>query len=124
MNEEFARKDIVHETYSTEKNAPGGNVQVHQVVYDPGLQVSLDMVDDNLTSNVNQLDIRQVFLGNRLVSLSVMDNASLKVLHGLLWIHVFVIGRRQLDRHDVVKNQGLILAHRLGGENVGLYARV
>lgn len=91
-------------------------MQVHQVVYDPGLQVSLDTVDDDLASNVDQLDIRQVFLGNCLVSLSVMDNAGFEVLHGLLRIHVFVIGRRQLDGHDVVKNQGLILADRLERE--------
>lgn len=73
----------------------------------------MDVVDDDLTAHVDQFDIRQVFLRDRLVRLSVVENTRFKVLDRLLWIHVLVIGGFQLDRHDVVKDQRLIFADRL-----------
>ena len=77
-------------------------MQVHQVVDNSRLKISLDVVDDDLAAHVDQLDICQIVLRDRLIGLSVVDDSRLEVFDRLFWIHVLVIGGFQLDGHDVV----------------------
>lgn len=88
-------------------------MQVHQVIDNSRLKISLDVVDDDLAAHVDQFDICQVFLRDRLIGLSVVDDSRLEVLDRLFRIHVLVIRGFQLDRHDVMQDQCLIFADRL-----------
>jgi hypothetical protein len=78
-------------SYPTEKDAPGSNMQVHEVVNNSGLEISLNVVDDDLTAHVDQFDVGQILLRNGLVHLLVVHNPRFEVLDGLLWIHVLVV---------------------------------
>jgi hypothetical protein len=63
-------------------------VQVHEVVYNPALQIVLYLIDDDLLPHINQLDIGQIalILVNGLVHFLVVAYPVPEVCRSLLWI--------------------------------------
>ena len=75
---------ILSLTVSCNVDVPGCNVDVHQVVDDPALNVSLVFVDQNFLSGVEDLDEAVIlfrYFVDRLVLELVMLDALAKVLH-------------------------------------------
>jgi len=66
-----------------EKDAPGFEVQVHQVEGNAALEVTIDSVQNDLAPNIDYLQIREVRLRNRLVHSLVFFYAAKEVGFGL-----------------------------------------
>lgn len=81
-------------------------MQVHEEKNYSALAVVLDAVYDTLCTDVDQLDIRQVFfcafLGNSLVNFFIVPNSLFKVCHRRLRVRVDVIRTAELYLANVV----------------------
>jgi len=76
---------------SGEEDAAGFEMQVHQVEGNATLEVTIDAVQNNLTPDIDYLEIREVGLGNRLVNSLVFSYAAKEVEFGLFWKSVRVV---------------------------------
>ena len=78
-------------------------MKVHQVVDNSALQVILNLVDDDLLSNIDQLHVCQVLfiLIDRLVNLLIIPYPVPKVQCSRFWILACIVGRCGLDLHDI-----------------------
>ena len=91
---------------SGEVDSSGGDVDVHQPVDYPGLEVTLVSVHYQLLPSVDYLhegEVTLVLLQHRLVDILVVTNPLKKVIQSLLSVHVLVI--RSMNFH--IKNIGL-----------------
>ena len=96
-------------------------MKVHQVVHHSAFEVVLDPVDDDPSSDVDDLDVGEVRLVlrvERLIHLFVVPDAIAKVLGRFLRVLPLVVWRRGLDLEDVGHDEGLIIA--LGLDEQGL----
>ena len=89
-------------------------MQIHQIKRDPTLQVPADMVHDDPVADVDDLEVRDARLSDRLVHGLVRADASQEVRLRLLRRHVLVVwvARGHLQR-DVRRNDRRIVAERL-----------
>ena len=80
---------------STKVDVPVCDIQVHQEVNDPGLQVSIDQVHLDLFADIDQLDKGYAFLdGECFIDLFIVLDTFDKVTDGFLGICASVIRRR------------------------------
>jgi hypothetical protein len=97
-------------------------VQVHQVIYNAGLEVVVDLVDDDLSTNIHNLDICEVLLVALriygLIDLLVVADAIPKVEGRSLGIGALVVGRGGLDLEDVGHDERLVVAAGLDIQRV------
>lgn len=95
-------------------------MEIHEIVDDPALQVVMDLIDDDLTPDVDQLDVRQVLLVliDGLIDLFVHANAVPKVVGRNLRVLAHVIRTCGLDLTDIGHDERLIIA--LGLDEDGL----
>lgn len=102
-------------TYSRKPNAARLDVKIHQVVDHTALEIVLDAVDDNIGSDVGELDIGQIlfFVVNRLIDLLVLGNAVQEVFGGHLGILALVVWAGGFDVDDVSHDERLIVADGL-----------
>lgn len=68
-------------------------MQVHEIVYDAALEVVFDLVDDDLFSHVDELDICEVFLVfvNCFIDLFVVSNSIAEVFGGFFRVLTLVV---------------------------------
>ena len=90
-------------------------MEVHQIIDDSTLKVVLDLIDNNLTPYVNQLDVCKVLLivPNCLVNVLVCLDSTEKIFACNLRILSFVVWGRSLDLHDIRPDYILIVTFRL-----------
>ena len=91
---------------SSEIDCSRSNVDVHQPVDNPGLQVPLVPVHDELLPGVDDLhegEVTLVLLLHRLIDVLVVVNSLEEVIQSLFTIHVLVI--RAMDFY--IQNIGL-----------------
>ena len=91
---------------SSEIDCPRSYVDVHQPVDDPGLQVPLVPVHDELLPGVDNLHVGEVtlmLLLHGLINILVVVNSLEEVIKSLFTIHVLVI--RSMNFH--IQNIGL-----------------
>lgn len=97
-------------------------MQVHEVIYNAGLEVVVDLVDDDLGANIHNLDIRQVLLVairiDGLIDLLVVADAIPKVERRSLGIGALVVGRGGLDLEDIGHDERLVVAAGLDKQRV------
>lgn len=97
-------------------------MQVHQVIYNAGLEVVVDLVDDDLSANIHNLDICEVLLVairiDGLIDLLVVADAIPKVERRSLGIGALVVGRGGLDLEDVGHDQRLVVAAGLDKQRI------
>lgn len=77
----------------------------------------MDLVDDDLGTNIHNLDICEVFLVatpiNGLVDLLIVADAIPKIERRSLGVGTLVVGRSGLDLEDIGHDQPLIVTARL-----------
>ena len=100
-------------------------MQVHQVVYHTALKVIANLIDDDLFSNIDQLDVRESLfvLVDGLVDLLIVADAVTEVLGCYLGILILVVGRSCLDLQNIAHDDLLIIAlglNKHGMDVVGL----
>ena len=66
-----------------EEDAPGLKVQIHQVEGNATLEVAVNAVQNNLTPDIDDLEIREVRLGDCLVNSLVLSYAAEEIKPGL-----------------------------------------
>ena len=88
-------------------------MQVHQVEGNAALEVTIDAVQNNLTPDVDYLEIRKVRLGNRLINSLVFSDAAKEVDFGLPWRggRIIRVPRTNFER-NVRGDDGWVVAHR------------
>jgi len=108
-------KVLREETYTREPDRPLLDMQIHQIVHNPTLQVILNRIDDNLLAHIHNLQIRKIILVliNRLVHLFVVANTVSEILCSLLRILANIVGRRGLDFENIAHDQLFIVAFAL-----------
>ena len=96
------------------------DVEVHEVVNHPTLQVVLDAIDNDLLADVHDLQIGQMALVliNGLVHLLVIPDALYEVRRSTFRVLALVVGGRGLDLEDVAHDQGLVVTFRLDEERL------
>ena len=99
-------------TYSAYPNASRLNVQVHQVINHSTLEIVLYPVDNDLTSNVDDLAVCHVrlVLIHRLVYLLIHRDTLSEILCRLLRVLPLIIRRRKLHVFDIGHNQLFVVA--------------
>ena len=90
-------------------------MEVHKIVDDSTLKVVLDLIDNNLTPYVNQLDVCKVLLIviDGLVNLLICLDPTKKIFACNLGILSRVVWRCSLDFHDIRPDNVLIVTFRL-----------
>ena len=83
-------------------------------------KITPNVADDEL-SRVDDLDVRAVFLIDWLIDANVLCPTRLEISHGLLRVHVAVVGCAELDGTDVLFEKILLITdglekHALGTE--------
>jgi len=106
---------LVHgEPYARQPNRARADVQVHEEVNNAALQVVLDTVDENLSTNVHDLEVGKIvlitILIDGLVDLFVMTNPLSEILRGFLRILANIIGAAGLNVADVGHDQFFVVA--------------
>lgn len=99
-------------THPADPYTPRLDVQIHQVVHHPTLQVVLYPVDDHLLPDVDNLAVSHVrlILIQRLIHPLVHPDPLPEVLRSLFRILTLVVGRRSLDLLDICHDQLLVVA--------------
>ena len=95
-----------------EEYAPGFKMQIHQVKGNAALEVTVDAIQNNLTPDIDYLEIREVRFGNRLVNSLVLLYAAKEIKFGHFWRGPRVVGvpRANLER-DVRGDNNRVIAH-------------
>lgn len=89
-------------------------MQVHEVEGNPALQITVDMTECNLITNVPNSQIREVRLCNGLIYGFIFFYPTQEVLLGCLTRHVFIIGITRADlQGDVGGYNGWVIADGL-----------
>ena len=96
-----------------EEDAPGFEVQIHQIEGDATLEVAIDAVQDDLTSDVDYLEVREVRLGNCLVNGLVLFYTAKEIEFGLFWRsgRIVRVPRTNLER-NICGDYSWVIAHR------------
>jgi hypothetical protein len=99
-------------TYSAYPNAPGLDVQVHEVVHHSRLQIVVYSVDDDLASNIDDLAICHVglVLVQSFVHTLVHRYPLSEVDRRLFWVLAFIVGAGGLHFADVGHDHILVVA--------------
>lgn len=91
-------------TYPREIDTSRSKMQVHQIVRDSTLKVTVDMIRSNLSSHVDDLQVTKVFLffscftiSNRLVRSLILLDTSQEVGAGIFSGHPSVVGVAHAD---------------------------
>lgn len=97
-------------------------MQVHKVIDYATLEVVLDLVDDDLLTNVDQFHVCKIalVLVDGLIDLLVVSNAVSEIRCGGFWVLSYVVRRRSLDLEDVAHDQVLIVAFRLDEQGLNV----
>lgn len=63
-------------------------MQVHEIVYDAALEIVFDLVDDDLFSHVDELDVCEVFFVfvDSLIDLFVVSYSIAEIFGGFFWV--------------------------------------
>lgn len=87
-------------------------MKVHQIVDHSALKVVSYLVDDDLSSHVDQLHICEILLVfvNGLIDLLVVADSISKIPRGSIGVLTFVIGRGGLDLQDVAHDDVFVVA--------------
>ena len=95
------------------EDAPGFEVQIHQAEGDTTLKVAVDTVQNDLTPDVDHLEIGEVRLGNRLVNDLTLLYAAKEVKSGLFWrsVRIVWVPRTNLEC-NVHGDDSWVIAHR------------
>ena len=98
--------------YARQPNRSRLDMQVHQIVDNPTLQVVLNAIDDDLLADIHELQIRKITLGliNCLVNLLVIFDAITEVLSSYLGVQPYVVWRCSLDLQNIAHDQVFIVA--------------
>jgi hypothetical protein len=87
-------------------------VQVHEIVYNPTLQVILNAIYNNLLSHIHNFQVREIALVliNCLINPLIIPYAVSEILRSFLWIYALVVGGGSLDLEDVAHDEVLVIA--------------
>jgi len=98
---------------SGEEDAPGFKVQIHQVEGNAALEVTIDTIQNDLTPDIDYLEIREVRFGNCLVNGLVLLYAAkeIKLGHFRRSVRVIRVPRANFER-NVRGDNSWVIAHR------------
>ena len=95
-----------------EEDAPGFEVQIHQVEGNATLEVTVDAIQNDLTPDIDYLEIREVRFGNCLVNSLVLFYAVKEVKFGLFWRSSCIIRVSGTDfERNIRGDDSWIVAH-------------
>lgn len=111
------------QTHSANPDASWLDVEVHEIVYDPTLQVVLQSIDDDLASNVDNFAVRQIMLVfiKCLVDSFVHSYPLSKVLGCLLRVLPSIVRARRLDFLDVTHDQIFVITFALNEKSLNVF---
>jgi hypothetical protein len=98
-------------TYSREVDTARFQVQVHEIKRNPTLEITLDTIDSDCLSHVDDAAETEIWLGDCLVDPFIGVNSATEIPLGLFSRHALVIGVTRLNlERDIRSDDGGIVA--------------